>query len=152
MPRTASAPPQPPLLFYSLDGGAPLRPMPFFAAGARAGFPSPAGDYLQNQLDLNEHLIQHPAATFIVRVQGDSMVDANLNDGDLLLVDRSVQARNRHIVLAMINGEFTVKRLVKSAHGVFLKPENKAYKAIEVTEGMDFEVWGVVTHIIHKAD
>jgi DNA polymerase V len=138
------------LQFFALDTSGPSRPLAFYPS-VSAGFPSPAADYVQNKIDLNEKLIEHPAATFLVRVQGDSMIDANLHDGDLLLVDRSITPRHRHIVVAILNGEFTVKRLIKSGGDVFLKAENKAYRPIEIREGMDFEVWGVVRHIIHQA-
>lgn len=140
----------PKLQFFAVNALGPSRPLAYYPS-VPAGFPSPAQDYLQNKIDLNEHLIEHPAATFLVRVQGDSMIDANLYDGDLLLVDRSIEPRNRHIVVAILNGEFTVKRLIKSGGDVFLKAENKAYRPIEIRDGMDFEVWGVVKHIIRDA-
>jgi DNA polymerase V len=133
----------------SLD--AALATIPYFPQGIAAGFPSPADDHLQKALDLHEHLIKHPAATFFAHVQGDSMKDANLNDGDLLIIDRAETPHHRSIVVAVVNGEFTVKRLFKRNGEVRLVPENKAFPAIEVTEGMDVEIWGVVSHIIHKA-
>ncbi len=125
--------------------------IPYFPQGIPAGFPSPADDHLQKALDLHEHLIKHPAATFFAHVQGDSMKDANLYDGDLLIIDRAETPRHRSIVVAIVNGEFTVKRLHKRNGELRLVPENKAYPSIEVTDGMDVEIWGVVSHIIHKA-
>jgi DNA polymerase V len=107
-----------------------------------AGFPSPAGDYLDNRIDIFEYLIQHPTATFYVRVKGNSMINASIHDGDLLVVDRSI--------VAIIDGEFTVKRISKYNNKLYLIPENEHFKPIEITETMDFEVWGVVTFVIHK--
>jgi DNA polymerase V len=122
---------------------------PLFCTRISAGFPSPADDYIENALDLNEHLIKHPAATFFVRVAGDSMTGAGINSGDILIVDRSVTAVNRSIIVAVLNGEFTVKRLVKRGSALQLFPENPAYDPIEITKGSEFEVWGVVMHVIH---
>ena len=140
-----------PGLNFVIPGNAPHPPLPYYPQGIAAGFPSPADDHLQKTLDLHEHLIKHPAATFYAHVQGDSMRDANLNDGDLLIIDRAELPRHRSIVVAVVNGEFLVKRLYKRNGEVKLLPENKAYAAIDITEGMDFEIWGVVSHIIHKA-
>ena len=115
-----------------------------------AGFPSPAEDYIDRRLDLNEYLIQHPAATFFVRVTGESMIHAGINSGDLLIVDRALTPKNNSIVLAVLDGEFTVKRLTYRKDKVFLVPENDTYNDIEITGEMQFEVWGVVTNVIHK--
>lgn len=115
-----------------------------------AGFPSPAEDFLDKKLDLNEYLIKNPTATFLVRVNGNSMIDAGINNGDIIIVDRSIEATNGRIVIGVINGEFTVKRIIKSGKKVFLKPENEKFKPIELTEEMDFKIWGVVIYTIHK--
>jgi len=123
--------------------------LPLFTARIHAGFPSPAEDYIEKSLDLNEYLVQHPAATFFVRVTGDSMTGAGINSGDLLIVDRALKAVNGSVIVAILNGEFTVKRLQSSGKRVRLFPENPAYQPIEVTAGCDFEVWGVVVHVIH---
>jgi DNA polymerase V len=139
-----------PSLRFVLPAGAALHRIPYFPQGIPAGFPSPADDHLQKQLDLHEHLIKHPAATFFAHVQGDSLKDVNIFDGDLLIIDRAETPRHKSIVVAVVNGEFTVKRLHKRNGEVRLVPENKAYPSIEVTEGMDVEIWGVVRHIIHK--
>lgn len=123
--------------------------LPLFSSRVSAGFPSPADDFLERKLDLNEHLIKHPAATFFVRATGDSMIGAGIHSGDLLVVDRSLTPRNDHIVIAVLEGELTVKRLCQKAGRVFLVAENKEYKPIEVTEENNFNVWGVVTSVIH---
>ncbi len=120
-----------------------------FLSGVAAGFPSPGDDYVENSLDLNEYLIDHRAATFFVRVSGDSMTGAGIHSGDMLIVDRSASAVNRSIVVALVNGEFTVKRLSRTGETFRLFPENPAYEAIDIIPGMDFEVWGVVMHVIH---
>ncbi|SDL61910.1 DNA polymerase V [Maridesulfovibrio ferrireducens] len=125
--------------------------LPFFLSEVAAGFPSPADDYIDKKMDLNEHLINHPAATFFVRAYGDSMQDANIESGDILIVDRALDAINNSIVIAVYNGELTVKRLKQTRNKLFLMPENKDYPALEVTEETSFEIWGVVTYIIHKA-
>ncbi|MHC4655703.1 MAG: LexA family protein [Planctomycetota bacterium] len=115
-----------------------------------AGFPSPAADYEEDKLDLNEHLIRHPAATFFVRAIGDSMVGAGIHCGDLLVVDRSLEARDRSVVIAAVNGELTVKRIRIRKKKITLEPENESYRVQEINENMEFEVWGVVTSVIHE--
>jgi DNA polymerase V len=124
--------------------------LPIFLTGVSAGFPSPAEDYIEKQLDLNDLVIQHPSATFFVRVVGDSMRDAGIFSGDILAVDRSLEPSSGKIVVALLNGEFTVKRLHIDAREVTLLPENEAFPAIVVTPDSDFQVWGVVTYVIHK--
>lgn len=124
--------------------------LPFFAVPVKAGFPSPADDYLEQNLDLNEHLIQHPAATFFVRVDGDSMRGAGIHKDDILIVDRSLEPTNGKIVIAVINGEFTVKRIRLLQGKVFLEPENPQYMPMEINPNWDFQVWGIVTYVIHK--
>lgn len=124
--------------------------LPLYLSTIKAGFPSAADDYLDRKLDLNEHLIKHPTATFFVKVKGDSMVGAGIHSGDILIVDRSLQAENKKIVVAILNGEFTVKRLHKIKDKIVLLPENPNYEPIEVPKGADFEVWGVVVHVIHS--
>ena len=124
--------------------------IPLFINKVPAGFPSPADDYLENQIDLNEHLVKRPASTFMVRVKGDSMVNAGILNGDILIVDRSVKAAYGKIIVAILNGNFTVKRLTKQGNKTFLFPENPNYQPIEITEAHEFEVWGVVLHAIHQ--
>ena len=125
------------------------RRQPMFTAMVPAGFPSPAADYEEGKLDLNEHLIRNPAATFFVRVTGDSMVRAGIHNGDMLVVDRSIEARDKNVVIAVINGELTVKRIRISKNKLTLEPENENYQSQEINEEMEFEVWGVVTNVIH---
>jgi DNA polymerase V len=115
-----------------------------------AGFPSPAEDFMEKRLDLNDYLIKNQASTFFIRVRGNSMVNAGIFDGDLLVIDRSAEADEGKIVLGVLNGEFTVKRISKKGKKLFLVPENEAFNPIEVTEEMDFQIWGVVTFSIHK--
>ena len=126
------------------------RKQPFFEARVPAGFPSPAADYEEDKLDLNKHLIKKPAATFFVRVTGDSMVGAGIHNEDLLIVDRSVEPRDKSVVIAVINGELTVKRIRMRKKKITLEPENTNYSAQEITEDTEFEVWGVVTNVIHQ--
>ncbi|HSY62717.1 MAG TPA: translesion error-prone DNA polymerase V autoproteolytic subunit [Cytophaga sp.] len=125
-------------------------PIPLADGAVAAGFPSPAGDYIDNKIDIFEYLVQHPIATFYVRVKGNSMINASIHDGDLLVVDRSIEPRNNQIVVAIIDGEFTVKRISKYNNKLYLIPENEKFKPMEITENMGFEVWGVVTFVIHK--
>jgi len=123
--------------------------LPLYISKIPAGFPSPADDYIDQKLDLNEYLVKKPSATFFVKVQGHSMKDVGIHDGDLLIVDRSLTATHKSIIVASLNGEFTVKRLLKKDGKVFLKPENQSFKLIEVTNNEEFEVFGVVAHVIH---
>ena len=123
--------------------------LPLFLVHVSAGFPSPSEDFLEGRLDLNRHLIKHPAASFFVRVTGDSMINAGIHPNDLLLVDRALEATPGRIVIAVINGDLTVKRLDKRKGKLYLLPENPDYPVLEVTEAMEFQVWGVVTTVIH---
>jgi len=125
--------------------------VPLFSAIVQAGFPSPADDHMEKSLDLNEHLVRNPAATFFVRVRGDSMRDAGILSGDILVVDRSLTPADKQIVVAMLDGDFTVKRLCRKGSLVFLKAENDSFPPIEVSENQDLVIWGVVTFIIHQA-
>jgi DNA polymerase V len=105
---------------------------------------------MEGKLDLNTHLIKHPSATFFVKATGDSMIGAGIHEGDILVVDRSLEARNGKVVIAAIDGNLTVKRLMKSGNDMFLSPENNNYKPIKLTENNDVVIWGVVTNVIHK--
>jgi len=120
-----------------------------FEAEVSAGFPSPAADYEEDKLDLNRYLIKNPAATFFVRAIGDSMVGAGIHCGDLLVVDRSLEPRDKSVVIAVIDGELTVKRIRIKKKKFTLEPENENYSVQEITEDTDFQVWGVVTNVIH---
>ncbi len=133
------------------SGSAEMR-VPLFGSAVAAGFPSPADDYVERALDLNEHLIEHPSATFCVRASGNSMVGGGIHDGDLLIVDRAVEPRDGCIAVAVVDGELTVKRIRRVGERLFLQPDNpdkKAYSAIEVASETDFLVWGVCRFVIH---
>ena len=132
------------------DDAANSGKIPLFAEGVAAGFPSPAMGDLNGTLDLNRLCIAHPAATYFVRARGDSMVGAGIDDGDILVVDRSLTPTNRRIIIASVNGEFTVKRFEKTASHMRLLPENPAYKPITITPELGAEFFGVVTFIIKK--
>jgi DNA polymerase V len=123
---------------------------PVMAFPVSAGFPSPADDYMESRIDLNQHLIRHPAATFFVRVSGDSMTGAGIQNGDLLIIDRAAECVSGCIVVARVHDEFTLKRIRKEGDRVFLVPENHLYPTIEVTEGSDFEIWGRVVGSVRE--
>lgn len=123
---------------------------PLFSSGVSAGFPSPADDYIDRELDLNEYLIANPVATFFVRVAGDSMIGAGINHDDILIVDRSIEPVSGKIVIAIVDGELTVKRLVKTGDSCLLVAENPLYPHTEIKKEMELEVWGVVTCAIHR--
>lgn len=125
----------------------PSLAIPLFS-GIPAGFPSPALDYMEPDLNLLELLVPHPLSTFIIRVKGDSMSGANIPDGCLLVVDKSLKAKSGNIIVALCYNEFTVKRLVQTSRNWVLHPENSLYKPVIITEEMEFKVWGVVTKII----
>ena len=137
-------------LFQSIQKKKILTPV--FLDSVSAGFPSPATDYMENKLDLNEHLIKRPAATFIVKAKGPSMTDAGILSGDLLIVDRSITPKNNNIVIASVFGDLTVKKLQKKENSLFLLSANSDYPSIEVKEEMECFIWGVVTYIIHESD
>ncbi len=124
--------------------------LPLFASPISAGFPSPADDYVEKRLDLNEHLVRNRQATFFLRVSGDSMIGAGIHHDDLLIVDRSLPATHKKIVVAIVGGELLVKRLLRVNNKVSLAAENPGYAPIEVTEDSGFEIWGVVTNVIHE--
>lgn len=125
-------------------------PLALYGSRIAAGFPSPADDHLERPIDLNEHLVRHPAATFVVRVEGDSMTGVGIHHNDLLVVDRSLDPVSGAIVVAVVDGELTVKRLRIQNRRIRLAPENPAYDAIEIGEASDLRIWGVVTHVIHS--
>jgi DNA polymerase V len=124
-------------------------PLPLAMCRVEAGFPSPADDYMDGSLDLNEHVIKHPAATYFVRATGDSMTGAGIFDGDLLIVDRSLEPVHGRVAIVEIDGQLTVKRLHKLNDRVLLQSENENYPPIELQEGNEALVWGVVTHVLH---
>ena len=118
--------------------------------GISAGFPSPADDFLDTSIDLNKALIKNKDATFYGRVKGDSMIGAGIHDGDLLIIDKSIEPKNDKIAVCFIDGEFTVKRLKVTPECIYLMPENSKYKPIQVTEENELIVWGVVTFVVKK--
>ncbi|MGM9736103.1 MAG: LexA family protein [Candidatus Cryptobacteroides sp.] len=126
----------------------PLPPMA--GEGIHAGFPSPAGDYMTMAIDLNRELVRHPAATFYGRVVGDSMIDAGVEEGDILVIDKSLEPRDGDMAVCFIDGGFTLKRLSIKEDGLELVPANDNYPTIRVEENSDFLMWGVVTYIIKK--
>lgn len=124
--------------------------VPVAAGGVSAGFPSPADDFLEPSLDLNRSLIRNPASTFFVRVEGDSMKDDGIDDGDLLVVDKSLEPCDGCVAVCFLDGEFTLKRVRIGEDRITLMPANKRYKPIEIGRDEDFAVWGVVTYAIKK--
>jgi DNA polymerase V len=116
--------------------------------GISAGFPSPADDFLDASIDLNKALIKNKDATFYGRVKGDSMINGGLSDGDLLIIDKSLEPKNGKIAVCFIDGEFTVKRIKLEKDLIWLMPENKKYRPIKVTSDNDFVIWGIVTNVI----
>jgi DNA polymerase V len=132
---------------FALDDTTDLR-LPMIQSRIAAGFPSPADDYIEDRIDLNKELIKNPSSTFLARVSGNSMVNAGIGDRDLLIVDRSVQPRNDSILVCVIDGEFTIKKLRKVGEDYYLMPENDQFKPIKVSVENDFRIWGVVTYSI----
>lgn len=118
--------------------------------GISAGFPSPAEDFKQERLSLDEELVKNKEATFFARVSGQSMINAGLNDNDLLIIDRSLEPEHNKIAVCFLDGEFTVKRLRVEKEGVWLQPENDSYKPIKITQDNQFIIWGIVTNVIKK--
>ncbi len=135
-----------------LSGHTPLQKLslPLMQDKVPAGFPSPAADSMERTIDLNDHLVTHPAATFIVRVSGDSMTGAGIFDGDLAVVDRSLVPHHNDIVIAVINGEMTVKRLSTTGRKIMLKPENPNYPPIMLHDDSELVIWGVVSSVIRQ--
>lgn len=133
---------------YDFERQSDLR-RPLFTCGVSAGFPSPADDYIEGRLDLNQLMIANPAATFFVRVAGDSMIGAGIHHHDILVVDRSLEATDGKVVIAVVDGELTVKRLRRHNGAIRLVAENSAYPAIELSGEATCEIWGVVTFVIH---
>jgi len=123
--------------------------LPLAAGKATAGFPSPATDHVERRLDLNDHLVLHPQATFFMRVKGDSMIGAGIHDGDLLIVDRSLEPVSGRVVVAAVDGELTVKRLQRRRNRIILQAENPAYSGITVGEDQELQIWGVVAYVVH---
>lgn len=126
-------------------------PLPLADAGIRAGFPSPAQDYMDVAIDLNKELVRHPSTTFYGRVKGDSMEEAHVYDGDILVIDKSIEPQNNDMAVCYLDGEFTLKYIEITEDGISLIPANPKYPVIRVGEEQNLIVWGVVTYVIHKA-
>tara|TARA_B110000467_G_scaffold28154_1_gene25382 strand:+ start:876 stop:1457 length:582 start_codon:yes stop_codon:yes gene_type:complete len=126
--------------------------IPIFTSRVQAGFPSPADDHLEDTLDLNTHLIHHKEATFFVKAQGESMIGAGIHQGDILIVDKSLSPKSGKIVIAVVDGEFTVKRLHKYKGNITLKAENSEFEDIKIKGTDELIIWGVVTSVIHQYD
>jgi len=124
--------------------------LPLYLCSVQAGYPIPADDAVAENIDLNQYLVKHPTATFLVRVVGDSMINAGINESDVLVVDRNLEPKPGRIVIAAVNGELTVKRLDKNEDGIFLMPENDDFAPIKINEEDNALIWGVVTNVIHK--
>lgn len=122
--------------------------IPFVKEGVSAGFPSPAGDFMEMNIDLNKELSENTLATFYIKVKGNSMIDAGINDKDVLVVDRSLEPQNNKIAICFIDGEFTVKRILVEKDCLYLMPENPNYSPIKVTEENELIIWGIVTYVI----
>jgi DNA polymerase V len=135
-----------------LEKNPSLYGIPLYSSKVAAGFPAPGDDYIERYLDLNEKFIKHPAATFMVVASGDSMTGAGIKSGDLLIVDRSLEAKHGKVVIAAIDGELTVKRLSKVGERLQLLPANPAYPLIDITDTHELVIWGVVTFVIHTPD
>ncbi|WP_417860443.1 LexA family protein [Winogradskyella sediminis] len=137
------------ITFFGADVSTELK-LPFVVEGISAGFPSPADDFLDINIDLNKHLIKNPSTTFYGRVRGNSMMDAGIHDGDLLIIDKSLEPINNKVAVCFIDGEFTVKRIKIEKDIIWLIAENKDYKPIKVTKDNDFIIWGIVTNVIKQ--
>jgi DNA polymerase V len=144
MPDAACPPAGLPGIFIPLPG-APRRPLPIDEVRVSAGFPSPAADYADQRLDINEYLVRNPVSTFFFSVEGDSMQGAEIFEGDMLVVDKSIRPRHGHIVIAFVDGQRLVKRLYQRGGRVTLLAEHPRYPALEIREGMELLIWGVVT-------
>ncbi|KQB42786.1 peptidase S24 [Flavobacterium sp. L1I52] len=137
------------LSFYKPDYESELR-IPFIPDGVSAGFPSPAADFTENNIDLNKELSENPLATFYIKVKGNSMIDAGIENEDVLIVDRSIEPQDNKIAICYIDGEFTVKRIKLEKDCLYLMPENSNYTPIKVTEENQLIIWGIVTYVIKK--
>jgi DNA polymerase V len=124
--------------------------LPLYSSKVAAGAPAPADDHIEDQIDLATHLIKRPSSTFLVRATGKSMINAGIHENDILIVDRSITPQHGKIIVAAIDGHLTVKRLHKKENKLFLMPENENFQPIEIKEGNEIHIWGVVTNVIHS--
>lgn len=137
------------LTFFLPDFESELK-IPFIKEGVSAGFPSPAADFMETNIDLNKELSENQLATFYIKVKGNSMIDAGIDDKDVLVVDRSLEPQNNKIAICFIDGEFTVKRILVEKECLYLMPENPNYSPIKITEENELIIWGIVTYVIKK--
>ncbi|MFI3262477.1 MAG: translesion error-prone DNA polymerase V autoproteolytic subunit [Rikenellaceae bacterium] len=137
------------LQIYNTDSTSSVE-LPFSSSGISAGFPSVADDYIDLSLDLNKELIKNPSSTFFARVSGVSMIDEGIDDGDLLIIDKSIEAYDGCLAVAYVDGEFTLKRFQDKGSYGLLVPANSNYKPIKITADSDFKIWGVVNYVIKK--
>lgn len=128
----------------------PTYKLPLFLEPVKAGFPSPAETHMETTLDLNDYIIRHPAATFFVKVRGNSMTNAGIQSDDILVVDRSLPPYDGATIIAVVNSEMVVKRVIQMRNRLYILPDNPDCRPMEVTAEMNFQVWGVVTYVIHK--
>ena len=124
--------------------------LPSFVFSVPAGFPSPATDYMEDGIDLNDYLVRHKSASFLFRVRGDSMLFAGIIDGDRVVVDRSIEAKHNHIIIAVLDGEYTIKRLYRQGNHIELRPDNPAHQPILLAPGAELQVWGVVVRVARR--
>lgn len=124
--------------------------LPYFPSGIKAGFPSPAADFDESRISLDQFLVKNKETTFYAKVNGKSMIGAGMDDGDIMVIDRSLEPQNNKIAVCFIDGEFTVKRIKKDKQQLFLLPENKDFKSIEITPENELIIWGIVTYVIKK--
>ena len=137
------------LTFFTPDLESEIK-IPYINQGVSAGFPSPALDFLETAIDLNKELMENAKTTFYIKVEGHSMIDAGINDKDILIVDRTLEPLDKKIAVCFIDGEFTVKRLKLEKDCLYLMPENQSYEAIKISEENNFMIWGIVTYVIKK--
>ena len=135
---------------FFLPDASGIQKHPIFSGGIKAGFPSPAADFEENKISLDKTLVKNSEATFYAKAVGNSMTGAGIDDGDILVIDRSLEPVHHKIAVCLIDGEFTVKRIKKDGEALFLMPENSNYKPIEINLHTDFTVWGIVTYVIKK--
>lgn len=124
--------------------------MPYISSGIKAGFPSPAADFDGSRISIDQVVVKNPTATFYAKANGNSMIGAGIDDGDILVIDKSIEPQDGKIAVCFIDGEFTVKRIKVQENSLLLLPENKLFEPIEVTQENDFIIWGIVTYVVKK--
>ncbi|UPQ80801.1 translesion error-prone DNA polymerase V autoproteolytic subunit [Flavobacterium azooxidireducens] len=137
------------LTFFTPDLDNPIE-LPFITAGIKAGFPSPAADFDENKISLDNVLVKNRETTFYAKASGTSMIGAGIDDGDIMVIDRSLEPKNNKVAVCLLDGEFTVKRIKITKEEVFLMPENKLFEPIKITDENQLVIWGIVTYVIKK--